>query len=126
MRPNPENLPVLDPAVIQGMFSLRTDGGAGLLPELVGIFVRDEPNRIDSLESLVRARDGGALRRAAHQLAGSSGLLGARQLQHAAMDLESCAAHGRWDEAPGRVAAVRSAWATLRAVLGEKGLLPPP
>jgi HPt (histidine-containing phosphotransfer) domain-containing protein len=69
-------------------------GDRRLLQELVGIFVDDGPRRLDSLRSAMTTSDVDQLEHVAHSLKGAAGILGAADLQSAALALEE-AAHDR-------------------------------
>lgn len=73
---------------------LYSEFGAGDLADLVEMFVDEMPQRIESLQALANARDWKALGRAAHQLKGSAGSYGFRQLTPAAAGLESATRNG--------------------------------
>lgn len=72
-------------------------GDRRLLLELVGIFLDDGPKRLDSLRVAMSAPDIGQIEQVAHSLRGSAAILGATDLQSAALALED-AAHGGHSE----------------------------
>jgi signal transduction histidine kinase/FixJ family two-component response regulator len=61
---------------------------AALRRELIGTFLEDTPARLAELEAAARAGDGPRLRRAAHQLRGTAGAVGATEVARIAGDLE--------------------------------------
>ncbi len=76
----PSQLPV-DPEVLEMLADLQEPGEPDVLAELVGLFLRDTPERLGAIS---RARDTGDLEvvgRAAHSLKGSASNLGAMALQ---------------------------------------------
>ena len=69
-------------------------GDRRLLLELVGIFMDDSPKRLDSLRVAMSASDTGQIERLAHNLKGAAAILGAGDLQSAALALEDAAHDG--------------------------------
>lgn len=72
---------VLDMAVVAELLSLSDDGDPELLLDLITLFLDDGPAKIQAMQEGVAERDFEKMERAAHSLKGSSGNLGARQLQ---------------------------------------------
>src|SRR4029450_9466295 len=72
--------------------ALRWLGGdRHLLSELVGIFVEDGPQRLQAIRGALPASDVRQVEQVAHSLKGSASILGATQLQGAALALEDAA-----------------------------------
>jgi len=113
---------VLDLPLLETMRSLPGRNGPSLLPELVALYLKEEPRRLAELALLVQGRRGDEVGRLAHTLAGSGANLGARQVQAVALALEQSALAGDWVEAEARLAALRQAGGRLRAALVEHGL----
>ncbi len=111
---------VLDPAVLSSLRDI-SDGRDDFLAELAQLFLDDSPRRLDEIEAAVVARDGEALRSAAHALKSSAGNLGAIRLHAVASVLETAGAAGALDEAPQRFADLKRAYAhaegALRAIV---------
>ena len=67
--------------------------GGSLLEEFVALFLRDEPPRLAELKALAREGTQRAeIKRLAHTLAGSCAMLGALDMQHAALAVQAAAA----------------------------------
>jgi CheY-like chemotaxis protein len=66
----------------------RVEGDAGLLRELVALFLKDLPDMLTNIREAVTAGDAGAIERAAHKLKGSVGNFSARPAFEAALRLE--------------------------------------
>jgi len=75
-------------------------GDRRLLLELVGIFIDDGPKRLESLRTAMIASDAGLLEQVAHSLKGSAAILGAADLQSAALALEEVAHDGAAEKEP--------------------------
>jgi HPt (histidine-containing phosphotransfer) domain-containing protein len=116
--PDPEAPVVLDRVHWE---TLRGPKDEDLVASFMALFSRDEPARIAKLPQLAAARDGKELARCAHTVAGSCAMLGAREMQMAALGLERAAHNGEWDDVPARLAAVNEAWQRLLLVLKDEG-----
>lgn len=86
----PKPLPV-DPEVLQMLADLQEPGEPDLLSELVTLFLRDTPERLDALHRALEAGDFETASRAAHSLKGSASNLGAGGLQSMAAIAEMSA-----------------------------------
>ena len=81
--------------------ALRWLGGdRGLLSELVKIFVEDSPKRLQAIRAALTASDVRQVEQVAHSLKGSASILGATQLQSAALALEDAAHDGHTENGP--------------------------
>ena len=114
----PKPLPV-DPDVLEMLADLQEPGEPDLLSELVTLFLRDTPERLDVLHRALDSRDFETAARAAHSLKGSAANLGATQLQALAADAETSARAG--DEATVRAsaAALDAEFAAVRRQLED-------
>jgi len=90
------NLDVLDPTHLSQLTAMKVPGKGSLFDELVAIFRREAPPRLEALSIAVASRDGEKTAKLAHAMVGSLSTLGARQMQHAMRCLESAAAQGDW------------------------------
>ncbi len=64
--------------------------------EVVTLFAREMPQRIDDIRSALSACDSAALSRAAHALKGAASNVGAQTLSHACGGLEQSCLQGQW------------------------------
>lgn len=103
---------VLDMTVVDELIALCDDGDPELLIDLIGMFLDDAPSKIASVLEGLRTCDLARVERAAHSLKGSSGNLGARQLQDACEQLQLLSHRGDLD-------GVRKAASQLLPVFGE-------
>jgi CheY-like chemotaxis protein/HPt (histidine-containing phosphotransfer) domain-containing protein len=97
-RPGPESSPVvpaaeaaescLDPAILDGLRSLRQPGQPDPFRQLGELFLRDAQTRLQQMESALAASDAARLAAAAHALKGSASNLGARRLSALCAALE--------------------------------------
>ena len=94
-------------------------GGDTLLRELVNLFLKTAPARLESAQQAWAANDSTALAFAAHSLRSSSGQLGAAGLHRACERIESLAERGNMTDAGAELAhaSIELAYATER--LGE-------
>ena len=84
----------VDPEVLQMLADLQEPGEPDLLRELITLFLRDTPERLDALRRALAREDLETTGRAAHSLKGSAANLGAAGLQTLAASAEA-AAHNR-------------------------------
>ena len=88
--PDPEGLSVLlDETVWQNLRQLGASGSPDFLPELVGTFLRDASQTLQSMREAARQANTAALRKLAHTLKGSAGNVGASQIASICRQLES-------------------------------------
>ena len=81
-------------------------GDRRLLSELVTIFVDDGPKRLQAIRAALIASDVRQVEHVAHSLKGSAAILGATQLQTAALALEDAAHEGHTENGSDLVAQI--------------------
>jgi histidine phosphotransfer protein HptB len=81
-------------------------GDRRLLSELVTIFVDDGPKRLQAIRAALTASDVRQVEHVAHSLKGSAAILGATQLQTAALALEDAAHDGHTENGSDMVAQI--------------------
>jgi HPt (histidine-containing phosphotransfer) domain-containing protein len=81
-------------------------GDRRLLSELVTIFVDDGPKRLQAIRTALTASDVRQVEHVAHSLKGSAAILGATQLQTAALALEDAAHEGHTENGSDLVAQI--------------------
>ncbi len=115
--------PLLDPSVLAQLDRIVRPQG-NFLAELVELFRRDFPPRMEALERALaegRHREGASL---AHGLKGALGTLGALPAAELAGQMEQMLQDGRWDQArqlsPQFHEAVTRAWSALEERLSRK------
>ena len=84
----------------------RVGGDRALLAEMIRLFADDAPHNVDRIRDAIEARDGEALRRAAHALKGAAGNFEAADVVRVARTLEEMGKSGRFEDHA-------SAWRTL-------------
>ena len=85
--------------------------------EVIGLFLKDTPARIEALTQAIAAHDAGALARAAHAIKGAASNVGAAAMRQQADALESAANEGMPADAALRAAKLRELWDETRAAL---------
>jgi len=85
----------------RGALLNRLSGDAGLMTDVIRLFLRDCPTHLAAISVAVTARDAEALREAAHALKGAAGNLSATRLFAAADVLERIGVASRMDAAEG-------------------------
>ena len=105
----PQPLPVndqsspIDPDVIQSLKDLGGEDEPELFRELVGMFLRDTPPRLEALGQALESGDAGELERVAHAMKSSCGNLGAVVMAELCYQIEMVGREGALDSAPGLV-----------------------
>lgn len=90
---NDEKLPI-DPDVIQSLKDLGGEDEPELFRELVGMFLRDTPPRLEALRSALDTGNADELERTAHAMKSSCGNLGAMTLAELCYQLEMVGREG--------------------------------
>jgi CheY-like chemotaxis protein/HPt (histidine-containing phosphotransfer) domain-containing protein len=107
---------VLDAAMIADLQALCS-GRHLEMDEIIHRFLAGAPARLDAIGSAVAAGDADAAGRIAHELAGSSATLGARNFGRRCSDLEGSARDGDLNAVAARLPAVRVEFVRARAAL---------
>jgi HPt (histidine-containing phosphotransfer) domain-containing protein/DNA-binding response OmpR family regulator len=100
-RPLPvnENASPIDPDVIQSLKDLGGEDEPELFRELVGMFLRDTPPRLEALGRALESGDAHELERVAHAMKSSCGNLGAVVMAELCYQLEMVGREGALDSA---------------------------
>jgi CheY-like chemotaxis protein/HPt (histidine-containing phosphotransfer) domain-containing protein len=98
---------VIDRGVLNALQALAEPGETGMLEELLGLFLRDAPQRLKGLEAAMTENDDKALREQAHGLKGMASNLGARRLAEACGRLEGIVQAGEGHAMPPVLAQVK-------------------
>ena len=93
----PDSMPILDSSLLDSLRTLRFDGEPDPVTEIIDLFLRDTPSRLEEAIASFHRRNATGVQEAAHTLKGSANNLGARRLGAAAGRLENQASTGRWD-----------------------------
>lgn len=90
-----ERLPVLDPAVVEGMSFPGDEAGKTLFDEAAAMLRASLPGQASQLRQAVEAGDAKQARALAHRLRGGAGALGAGRLAHALEVIEGALLAGK-------------------------------
>ena len=91
-----------DPSVLAGLRELQVPGEPDAAVELIDLFLRDTPVKIQSMQSAIARSDAPALKDSAHGLKGSASNLGARRLARLCAELELLSGAGKLAQAAER------------------------
>jgi PAS domain S-box-containing protein len=94
--PSLTDAPRLDGALLDSVRNLRFEGEPDPVTEILDLFQRDTPARLEDARQGAERQDGEAVRIAAHTIKGSANNLGARKLGLIAGDLETAAKKPDW------------------------------
>ena len=103
--------PALDPAALEGLRA------AGLLDQVVALYVRDTPGQLEALRRAAERGEAATLAEVAHSLKGSSALLGATALAARAAELQGMGDAGALHGAPAAVDALEQELGYVRTAL---------
>ncbi len=115
-----EELPVLDPTVLENLREMGEPGEPDPVEELIELFLEDAPMRIEKMVEGLDKQDLEQARVAAHSLKGSARNLGALALSGAAESIEDTIKEEQWDTAKAQLDAVHQQLAALKDELGKK------
>jgi PAS domain S-box-containing protein len=116
----------LDLRRLRALRAYQSEGEPDILMELLDIFYRDAPQRLEALEEAMKTRDFETLRRTAHSLAGAGANVGAAPLGKLARELEES---GRKEDSEGSrriLDDLKKEWERVRAAIEEEGKPPAP
>jgi len=117
-RPAAAEPPAAAPAAVDAdAVTVLAGGDAALLAELVDMFNRETPARLDAIRAAVKRADADELRRAAHLLKGEAKALYVSEVADLAADLEALGRSGSVDGARERLAALELAVQRARTAL---------
>lgn len=108
---------VLDMETVSELLGLDTGDRPNLLDRLIAIFQEDSPPLLEAIAQTHADGDARGLARAAHQLKGSAGAMGARQVQELAARAERAANQGDLAAARDAVNALPQAYKRAIAAL---------
>jgi signal transduction histidine kinase/DNA-binding NarL/FixJ family response regulator len=112
--PPPPDSGCLDPAALEGILASTTPAFAA---EIIGLFLRDTPTRIEALRHAAEDGDADELDRVAHGLRGSAGMIGAVGIVAACARIEALVEEQRVPEAGLVVAALGADYERARQAL---------
>ena len=122
---SPPSSPVLDMSLLETMRATPGHQGKTLLDDFVALFLRDEPRRVAELRQQAAKCPPAELARMAHTVGGSCAIMGAKQMQRAALGLEEAATSGVPGAVDAALAKIDTAWAALRDALKAEGFACP-
>jgi len=114
--PDPTDVASLDTAIDR----LTGDFGNEAAAELLGDFLRDAGPRIADLKRLFSSGDPETFARAAHSLAGGSGIFGLERMRRLGLDIEAATRVSNRNEAEARLKELTAIYETLEPVLQKR------
>jgi two-component system, sensor histidine kinase and response regulator len=107
----------IDSTALEALRALGDPGESALLDELIGLFLRDAPERLAALQTALVEKNLNGLRESAHSLKGMANNLGARRLAEDCGRLEALGVAGDLREAAVVSARVQTEYGRVRTVL---------
>ena len=121
-QPSSEN--IFDEEAFESVQSLPGTEGPSLVRELVGIYLNEETQRLDLLNTLADTRRGEQLADEAHSFGGNAASFGGSQVRRIALKLEETARAGKWPDAQVQLNHLRAACARLRQEIKRRHIAP--
>jgi CheY-like chemotaxis protein len=111
----------LDPTVLAELRQIQGDGEPDIVQELAEAFQYETPSLLNKLRQAVIEEQPEQLRRAAHNLKGSSNNLGARAMAKIAAELETLGKQGTVDRAAALIARLEHEYQRVCRALAAEG-----
>ena len=115
-KPQYSEAPAVDASVWQEFLSLDPDGRGGVVQELVGVFLTDTQQTVDTIRASAQAGNHSVMKKSAHRLKSSAAGIGALHLAELLAELELTNETDRNRLQP-RVIAIESEFARVRQFL---------
>ena len=112
--------PLLDPAALENLRSLRMDGEPDPLPGLVHLFIHDTAKRITQIRGALENSSSSDLEAAAHSLKGSASNLGAHTIAASCARIMQHARKNEFSPAKDLLKSVEADFAKVRESLLEE------
>jgi CheY-like chemotaxis protein len=116
-----EASPALDPTVLAELREFQAEGESDIVQELAEAFQFETPPLLEALHVAVREQQAEALKRAAHNLKGSSYNLGARTMATLSSELESLGKQGTVEGAAELVTQLEQEYQRVCQALAAEG-----
>ncbi len=116
-----ESSPAIDPGVLAELRQFQGEGESDILLELAEAFQFETPPLIEALHVAVREEQSEALKRAAHNLKGSSYNLGARPMAELCSDLETLGKQGTFNGAAELITKLEQEYRRVCQALAAEG-----
>ena len=116
-----ESAPTLDPAVLSELRQFQGEGEPDIVQELVEAFQFETPPLLETLRQAIAEEQSEQLKRAAHNLKGSSNNLGARTMAALSADLETIGKKGTVEGAAGLVTRLEQEYHRVCQALAREG-----
>jgi HPt (histidine-containing phosphotransfer) domain-containing protein len=107
----------LDPATVNRLLSLASATEPGLLEQIFDAFRHDSRGLIETMLQAIAARDGEALRPAAHMLKGASGTIGARGMVDLCEQLHQQGDGVTWEQSASLITLLQAEFARVLEAL---------
>ncbi len=123
MQSDAQEIPVLDRSVLDALRRLQEPGEPDVVVDVVTLFISDSSTRLAAAEGAAVRGDGAGLVDVAHQLKGSSALIGAERMSRLAAQLQETAERGDLAPAPALVSALQAAFEETRVALAHASVV---
>jgi len=107
----------IDPAALDVIRQLDTDGSSDIFDSVVHTYLTDVPKRLQAIQAAIAMGDPKALQRAAHALKSGSGMVGAVSVATLCQDMETLARSGTTLGAPDLLIRMQAAFESVQHIL---------
>lgn len=107
----------LNQAALGELRNLDPDGSAGILAQIINVYLDDAPKLIANIQTALAAKDIATMTRHAHSLKSSSMSVGASRVGEIASTIESGGRKNSVDDCPALVMALTAEYAAAKRLL---------
>ncbi len=107
----------LNQAALDELRSIDPDGSAGILAQIINVYLDDAPKLIANIQTALAAKDVATMTRHAHSLKSASLSVGASRVGELARHIESSGRSNSMDDCPALVMALSAEYAAAQRLL---------
>jgi PAS domain S-box-containing protein len=115
-----ESSEIFDLSLLQGLRRRQKAGEKDIVDELVGIFLRDVPRRLDALRIALEESNPEGIQRTAHSLKGVCASMGAKRMARTAEELELVGEARNFVKSREMVERLREEFAQVRSIIEDE------
>ncbi len=117
-----DQLRSFNPDTLESLRRLQEPGGTDIVEDVLGMFFREAPARLEAIQLAATSGDPDALFKAAHALAGESAMIGAEEMQALGRRITNLGRGGSVEGAKELVVELRAAFQRAQDSLDDLGL----
>jgi HPt (histidine-containing phosphotransfer) domain-containing protein len=110
-----ESAAIIDYHTVKCVAGLPGRKGPSLLPELLELYLRDEPERLERMARHLESRDFNSLANEAHSFGGNAASIGGTEVRVIALEFERVVRQGEWPSSSAGFERLKNAALRLRS-----------